>query len=164
MDFSEISHTGHGYKQEDEKDKVEQILFLLDKFCVGDEIYHELAMVSEGLPKSYIVKQKINELNKIYHVERHPGKYPGASINFTTTLHDHIRELLSRKPELKEGKIQLKLSGDGAHMSRTTNFMMMSFTLLQLNECVMSSKHNRTVAVINGPEEYETLKASLSNW
>ena len=40
--------------------------------------------------------------------------------------------------------------------------MMMSLTLLQLNECVMSPKHNRTVAIINDPENYETLKNSLS--
>ena len=42
--------------------------------------------------------------------------------------------------------------------------MMMSFTLLQLNESVMSPKHNRTVAIINGPEKYTTLKASLSQF
>lgn len=49
-------------------------------------------------------------------------------------------------------------------MSRTTNFMMMSFTLLQLNESVMSPKHNRTVAIINAPKKYETLRTSLSNF
>ena len=42
--------------------------------------------------------------------------------------------------------------------------MMMSFTLLQLNESVMSPKHNRTVAIINGPEKYKTLKTSLSSF
>lgn len=70
------------------------------------------------------------------------------------------------EPELKEGKNQVILSGDGARMSRTTNVMMMSFTLLQLklNEGVMSPKHNRTVAIINAPEKYETLKTSLSNF
>ncbi|KAJ7394544.1 hypothetical protein OS493_000359 [Desmophyllum pertusum] len=48
-------------------------------------------------------------------------------------------------------------------MNENNNFMMMSFTLpTKLNESVMSSKHNRTVAIINGPEKYETLKTSLS--
>jgi hypothetical protein len=49
-------------------------------------------------------------------------------------------------------------------MSRMTNFMMMSFTMLQLDKKFMSSKHNRTVVVIDGPEECETLKSSLSNF
>lgn len=160
------SSTPSGYKNlsEDDKNTIEQLLFLLDKFCVGDEVYHELSMISEGLPKSYLVKQKRNQMNKLYHIESLPGIHPGAMINFTSTLQDHIRDLLSKKPELKQETIQIKLSGDGARMSRTTNFMLMSFTLLQLKEDVMSPKHNKTVAIINGPEYYETLKASLNNF
>ena len=129
---------------------------------MGDEVYHELLMITERLPKSYLVKQLRTNLNKTYHIERTAGEYPGASISFTSTLREHIKELLETSPELKDSTIQVKLSGDGARMSRSTNFTMMSFTLLQLNESVMSLKHNRTVAIINGPEKYETLKASLS--
>ena len=166
LNYSASNSTPHGHANldEEEKNKVEQVLFLLDKFCVGDETYHELSMITEGLPKSYLVKQSRTAMNKLYHIERTPGKYSGSCLNFTSTLKDHVRELLMKEPELKEGKIQVKLSGDGARMSRTTNFMMMSFTLLQLNESVMSPKHNRTVAIINGPEKYETLKTSLSNF
>lgn len=47
-------------------------------------------------------------------------------------------------------------------MSRTTNFMMFSFALLQAKESVMSSKSNRTVAIVNGPEKYDTMKTSLN--
>ena len=128
---------------------------------MGDELYHELSMVTESLPKSYLIKQSRAKLNATYHIERTPGIYPGASLNFTSTICDHVKELLRKTPELKGRKIQVKLSGDGARMSRTTNFMMMSLTLLQLNESVMSPKHNRTVVIINGPEKYETLKTSL---
>jgi len=49
-------------------------------------------------------------------------------------------------------------------MSRTTNFMMFSFTLLQAKESILSSKSNRTVAIINGPEKYETMKMSLKHF
>ena len=51
-----------------EKANVERILFLLDKFCVGDCFYHELTTVIDGLPKSYLVKQRRDQLNKICHV------------------------------------------------------------------------------------------------
>ena len=103
------------------------------------------------------------DLNKTYHIERTVGEYPGAKLNFTSTLADHVQELLPHKPELANDVVQVKLSGDGASMSRSTNFMMISFSLLQWNEKVMSSKNNRTVAIINGPENYDTLKVSLSN-
>lgn len=148
----------------DRQEIIEHVLFLLDKFCVGDEVYHELSVITEGLPKSYLIKQLRGELNKTYHIERTPGPYPGARLDFKSTLTDHVRELLSMKPELRDGKIQIKISGDGAQMSRSTNFMMFSFALLQLDEGVMSSKSNRTVAIVNGPEKYETMKISLSNF
>ena len=128
MNYSSFTPTPRGYKnlREEEKDNVEQVLFLLDKFCVGDEVYHELSMTVEGFPKSYLLKQKTCDLNKTYDIERTPGKYPGATLSFTSTLQDHVRELLRKAPQLKYGKIQVKLSGYGARMSRTTNFMMMS--------------------------------------
>ena len=148
----------------EDKKKLEQVLFLLDKFCVGDEVYHELTMITEDLPKSYLVKQLRGNLNKIYHIEQTQGKYPGAKINFTATLEEHVKELLNNKPELKDGCIDIKISGDGARMSRTTNFMMFSFALLQAKESIMSSKSNRTVAIINGPEKYETMKTSLKHF
>lgn len=40
--------------------------------------------------------------------------------------------------------------------------MMFSFALLQAKESVMSSKSNRTVAIVNGPEKYDTMKTSLN--
>lgn len=43
--------------QEEDNNKLEQILFLLDKFCVGDEVYHEMTIHTDDLPKSYLIKQ-----------------------------------------------------------------------------------------------------------
>ena len=48
-------------------------------------------------------------------------------------------------------------------MTRSTNFMMFSFALLQ-EQNFMSSKSNRTVAIINGKEEYETSATSLHDF
>lgn len=148
---------------EDDQCNLEKVLFLLDKFCVGDEFYHELSMLSEDLPRSYLIKQQRSNLNKTSHIERTLGQFPGARINFTSTLADHVKDLLTDKPELKQEKIQVKLSGDGARMTRSTNFMMFSFALLQKPN-VMSSKSNRTVAIVNGKEEYETLASSLKDF
>ena len=83
-----------GYEKlaQDDKNKIEQVLFLMDKFCVGDEVYHELTMYTEDLPKSYLVKQLRSNLNKTYTIERTRGKFPGATINFTSTLQYHIND------------------------------------------------------------------------
>ena len=55
-----------------DKNKIEQALFLRDKFCVGDEVYNALSMIIKGMPKSYLVKQSRSELNKT-SIERTPG-------------------------------------------------------------------------------------------
>ena len=73
----------------DQKKIIERMLFLLDKFCVGDEDYHELSVTIEGLPKSYLIKQLRGELNKTYHIEKMPGPFPGARLDFKFTLTDH---------------------------------------------------------------------------
>lgn len=99
-------------------------------------------------------------MNKTYHIERTLGGYAGARLDFASTLRDHVQELLAQQPDLSDSVVQVKLSGDGARMTRSTNFMMFSFALSQQDN-VMSSKSNRTVAIINGKEEYRTLKSAL---
>ncbi|CAB4007859.1 Hypothetical predicted protein [Paramuricea clavata] len=47
-------------------------------------------------------------------------------------------------------------------MSRSANFMILSFSLLPTEYFVMSSKGNRTIGVVNGPEKYETIETSFS--
>ena len=70
-----------------------------------------------------------------------------------------MKEQLAQQPDLSDGVVQVKLSGDGARMTRSNNFMF-SFALLQQGD-VMSSKSNTTVAIVNGKEDYETLKEAL---
>ena len=46
---------------------------------------------------------------------------------------------------------------------RSTNFMILSFSLLQTGEKVISSRGIRTIAIVNGPEKYDTLEHSFSS-
>ncbi len=146
----------------DEKEKIEQILFLLDKFCVGDQFFHELTMIVNGLPKSYLVKQLRSELNKICHLEQLPGMHRGVKVSsLEDLLKNHIADLLGQKPETDH--VQIKFSGDGARMTRKSNYTLLSFSILQSGESVMSAKGNRTIAVVNGPEEFEVIKTAFQD-
>ena len=42
---------------EEAKSEIEKVLFLMDKFGVSEEFYHELSMVFTSLPRSYLVKR-----------------------------------------------------------------------------------------------------------
>ena len=46
-------------------------------------------------------------------------------------------------------------------MSRITNFINLSFAIMQTGRRIMSSKGNRTIAVVNSREQYEILSSSL---
>ena len=100
-------------------------------------------------------------MNKTYHIHMTQG-CAGARLNFTSTLRDHVQEVLAKQPGLSDSVVQVKLSDDGAHMTRLTNFMF-SLALLQQNNAI-SSKSNRTVAIINGKEDYEILQTALPDF
>ena len=83
---------------EDEKNKVRQILFISDKFCIGEAAYHELTMVpgGEGIPRSYLVKQCKNyQLNQLCHVSKTPGPAEGAQLDFESELKNRIMQQAS---------------------------------------------------------------------
>ncbi|XP_028417141.1 uncharacterized protein LOC114541415 [Dendronephthya gigantea] len=148
----------------EDKTKVEQILFLVDKFCVGDVFYHELSMLVEGLPRSYLVKQCRKELNKMCHIDPLKGEYKGAKVSSVENMFStHIQDFVEQNPEfnVSADTIKIKISGDGAVMTRTSNFILLSFSLLQTGENVMSAKGNRTIAVVDGKESYETMEESF---
>lgn len=80
---------------EDEKRKVEQILFLLDKLCVGDSFYHEISMITNSLPRSYLVKQCCDQLNKMYHIEALDRNFEGVKVSSVETVFkEHISDYL----------------------------------------------------------------------
>ena len=58
----------------------------------------------------------------------------------------HVDDSYLCLSQLKDGKlkdsdtVKIKLSGDGARMTRVTNFILFSFTILQSVDDVLSSK------------------------
>lgn len=79
---------------DDEKNKIRQILYITDKFCIGESAYRELTMVPGGekLPRSYLVIQCKNNLNQLCHVSRTPGKAEGAQLDFKQELINKIKQ------------------------------------------------------------------------
>ena len=48
-------------------------------------------------------------------------------------------------------------------MTTSSNFILMSFALLQSSHDIMAAKGNHTVAVVKGIEDYHTLKKCFQN-
>ena len=91
---SNQKETQYSRLSKDDKARVESILYLIDKFGVGDEFIHELTMTVEGLPKSYLFKQCRNALNESCYIKSTPGKAPGAQHSFSKLLADQIQNMV----------------------------------------------------------------------
>ena len=88
---------------EEDQIQIEQILYLLDKFCVGDSFNHELTMVTEGLPRSYLIQQCRNELNKVCHIDCLPGSQPGAKVHsIKDMIEQYVEEYLQEHPSTEK--------------------------------------------------------------
>lgn len=79
---------------EAERDRVLQILYLLDKFGVGDAFYHELTMIDKSLPRSYSIKQARKEYNSRVELQPIPG-FDGVYRSFESTLKEQVGVLVS---------------------------------------------------------------------
>ena len=120
-------------------------------------------LVIDGLPKSCLVKQRRDQLNKIYHVTPTPGVADGAQMSFNDLLTERIRDHLASNPDVHDRTMKIKISGDGARMTRNSSFILLSFALLQAADDVMGAKGNHTIAVVKGKEDYTTLQASFAD-
>ena len=67
---------------EEEKDKIRAVLFIMDRFSVSDTADHEFSMTTDGLEKSYLVRQCRTDLNNLIHITRTPGKQSGIQMSF----------------------------------------------------------------------------------
>ena len=105
--------TGLDSVSEEEKEKVDKIVFLLDKFCVGDSFY-QFSMYND-LPKSYLIKQQQTQLNDTCHIVSTPGRAEGAEVSFKELLKERVQDLINQNPDfdLKMKVLRLKYQGMG---------------------------------------------------
>ena len=89
---------GFGSLSDEDKSKVVMVLFLLDKFCVGDNFYHEITMLFDDLPRSYFVKQKRNQLNDMCHITSTRGIDEGAEVSSKELLRERINVYVTTLP------------------------------------------------------------------
>ena len=85
---------------DEEKNLIKEIVYIQDRFSIGDATYRELTMTSAGggLPWSYLIRQCKDSLNALCHIERMPGKAEGAQLNFI----DELRRTIDKHVSIKK--------------------------------------------------------------
>jgi hypothetical protein len=116
----------------------EKVLYLSDEHGISDDYYHELSMIVPSLPRLYKVKHLREYLSSQVNLVSLPSPYKGSFVPLKPLLSSVISK------QLEEGivtsPIEIKISGDGAPISRTTSLIRLSFTLPFLNDL---SSHNK---------------------
>jgi len=76
---------------------------------------------------------------------------------------EHISDYLKQKPDsdTTNDKIKIKINGDGTRLTRNSDVIFLSLSILQTSESVMSAKRNSTI--VTGTEGYQTIKVSFGS-
>lgn len=108
------------------------ILYLLDKYGVSDDFYHELTMLNSSLPQSHKVKQLRKGITESIPFTPVASPHSGYYKPFERSLNEALVNLQLQGVELKS-PIEVKLSGDGAPFYRSTSFVLLSFSFPSLD-------------------------------
>ena len=150
------AHTSFEKLPDEEKKKIETLLYILDTFYVSDAAYHEIALTSDsGLPSKHLIVQCRNSLSSLFTIHRCSGGVPGAYVDFEEQIANLITDSQSEMTDLK--KI-VKISGDGAKITRTSNFLTMSVSLLKQEGLPCSPT---VLAIVSASESYAVLDKAL---
>ena len=101
-------------------------------------------MIENGVPRSYLIKQCRNDLNKLCHVTSTPGTFEGAQIPFKSILCQQISAFKQENPDFDfdNETLKIKISGDGAKMTQKTDYILHPYHIFSQGNTHYSSIEN----------------------
>ncbi|MCG7867336.1 MAG: hypothetical protein JAY74_13350 [Candidatus Thiodiazotropha taylori] len=141
--------------QSPEKTKVRDILQVCDLNMISDSAYHELSMQIPSMPRKHLLVSCRNDLNSNFDIKRTPGMLPGSYLSLKVELEKDLTNSEAPLPDL----LKIKISGDGAKVSKISNFIIISYSYID-NIDTLSHLNQRVLAVVKCEENYENLEKS----
>ena len=92
------------------------------------------------------------DINSLYHFERIPGNIPGANVSLESEIIRYIKYHVNPETD----KIKIKISGNGSKVSRISNFVVLSFSVIT-DDLTLSSKDQNFFGIVNCKENYDHL-------
>lgn len=80
---------------EEEKEKVKMILYIMDRFSISLDGYHELTQTQPELPRTHIIESCAKTLDSKWKVTRTAGVAQGAELPLKLLLEEEIRKHVS---------------------------------------------------------------------
>ena len=144
-----------------DSEDLDEVVFILDNHNVANRGYHALAKIHHFLPRAHQINKRRKQLNSMIEIKEVDGEYLGAYTSLTAMI---IRKLENEhNPNLiQDGKVRIKLSGDGTRITCKQNFVNMAITFPDEEQC-MSEHGNYLLAIVKCPEKNVSLKAAIHN-
>ena len=147
----------------EEEVKVEQTLYIKEKFNISNKAYHELSMVNKTMPRSCTVTKCARELDSHSQIKLTPGNTQGVQQSLKVRLTKRLEILLERKPAIRDcTNVRVKITGDGTRISRNLHTVVIAFSLLEEGDANAPSG-SHSIAIMNLSEDYEELAESLQD-
>ena len=144
-----------------DSEDLDEVVFILDNHNVANRGYHALAKIHHFLPRAHQINKRRKQLNSMIEIKEVDGEYLGAYTSLTAMI---IRKLENEhNPNLiQDGKVRIKLSGDGTRITCKQNFVNMAITFPDEEQC-MSEHGNYLLAIVKCPEKNVSLNAAIHN-
>lgn len=139
-------------------------LYVKDKYCISNQAYHELSMLS-NLPASSQVNRLVQELNSQYKITSAPNGIVGVQQSLRERLKSRLTRLVEQYNKEKRefpDTIRVKLTGDSTQIARGLNVVNIAFTILEEGrQMACSASGNHSIMILKVAEKYEDLAAGL---
>ena len=122
-------------------------------------------MVCKEFPKSYKIKDLIQEINKKWNLFQTPGDTVGVQQSIKSRLETRLKVLINKGKMMlvPQNKVRIKLSGDGTNVGKHLHVKDVTFTILEEGAQAMSAEGNHLVTVIKVREDYDNLFVAFSD-
>ena len=146
-------------------DHINLLLYTKDRFGISNQAYHELSMVCKEMPRSYKIKERIQEINKKWNLFKTPGDSIGVQQSIKCRLETRLKVLIEngQMNHSPHNKLRVKLSGDGTNVGKHLHVINVTVTILEEGSQAMSAEGNHLIAVIKVPEKYDHLFVALGD-
>ena len=87
---------------EEEKEKVKKLVYILDRFGVSIQAYHEITQLegNDVMARSYVIEECQADLNESVTPSRTPGQCPGAEMHFPALLEEQVMKHVSNQIQI----------------------------------------------------------------
>jgi hypothetical protein len=134
-------------------------LYCKDRFSLSDATYREISQLTKDLLRLYKLKELTKDMNSQFEIVPSPSGTIGVQQSLKARLLVRLGAL-----NLKDGEIiQIKLTGDGTNIAKSIHVVNFAFTLLNEESIASSPLGNHSIAILQGPEDYNALATSLSD-